>query len=643
MKRGGLLSITTRIIWISLTLISLLWRTTPTFADQPENTLTINAPETDSFPVVRFTLDAYDAQGKFIDHLQPEQIQIQEDGKNHPVQSIQPIQTGIQIILALNVNPAMLNQVDGVSGYQRIQTTLVDWANAQPQNTFDDFSFSTPTGLKVIQETNPKSWAKALSNYQIDLGHAQPSLTSLAEALDLVSDPLERQAVKRSVLYITPPLPAADLTTLNDLTERATKIGVPVNVWQIGGAQVDSVKATDPLQKLANATGGRYNLINLTTGPLPEINSLFEELRKAYQVEYTSSIQKSGSHKLVVKLSQSGQESASPAASFSVTVQPPNPIFLSPPADIHRTWDMTGASKLPVLNPDQVPLKILIEFPDEHPRSIKATRLYVNDKLVQENTKAPFDQFQWSIQNLETSAKHTLRVEVVDSLNLSGSSIETPVNLTVDQPAQTTLVKQPSQSGLIAVAAAVFAGLSLAAILTGNRRRFAHKKQNHPKGRKNDPLSQPVVIAQESALPRSPGSEGRALPDWSRLDGQNAPARLVCLDEHEQPITGGAILLTRQETTFGTNPLRATQVVSSPTVNDLHARLYRDKDNQFYLADQGSIAGTWINYAPVTTRGARLEHGDLVHIGKVMFRFELADPSQLPVKEIKVIHLDVER
>ena len=85
---------------------------------------------------------------------------------------------------------------------------------------------------------------------------------------------------------------------------------------------------------------------------------------------------------------------------------------------------------------------------------------------------------------------------------------------------------------------------------------------------------------------------------------------------------------------------RATQLLESPTVDGLHARLYRDQDDVFFLADQGSVAGTWVNYAPISTGGARLEHGDLIHIGRVTFRFELTDPSRVKPFEIQVVELE---
>ena len=82
-------------------------------------------------------------------------------------------------------------------------------------------------------------------------------------------------------------------------------------------------------------------------------------------------------------------------------------------------------------------------------------------------------------------------------------------------------------------------------------------------------------------------------------------------------------------------------MLNSPTVDGLHARLFRNAEGEFTLSDQNSIAGTWINYAPVNRNGAPLRHGDLIHMGKVVFRFELTDPSQVPAAEVKVINLEL--
>ncbi len=85
--------------------------------------------------------------------------------------------------------------------------------------------------------------------------------------------------------------------------------------------------------------------------------------------------------------------------------------------------------------------------------------------------------------------------------------------------------------------------------------------------------------------------------------------------------------ITTTETTLGSDPNLATLVLDDPTVEGLHSRLIQGENGSFRLTDEGSIAGTWINYSPVSREGAALEHGDLVHIGRVGFRFSLRQPG----------------
>jgi len=87
-----------------------------------------------------------------------------------------------------------------------------------------------------------------------------------------------------------------------------------------------------------------------------------------------------------------------------------------------------------------------------------------------------------------------------------------------------------------------------------------------------------------------------------------------------------AIPLTRAEVTIGRDPNQATCLLDDPSVDGLHARLRVDAAGRFLLADQGSIAGTWVNYAPISSEGTPLEHGDLIHFGRAVFRFQVGKP-----------------
>jgi hypothetical protein len=193
--------------------------------------------------------------------------------------------------------------------------------------------------------------------------------------------------------------------------------------------------------------------------------------------------------------------------------------------------------------------------------------------------------------------------------------------------------------------------LILVLVLAGTSRSARWKNRRAEKDRMKDPVTQPVPIRQDAKRPKKEKTAPpKRIPDaarssaaWSVWPRHNpptdAPARLVALDENEKPVTGGMLLLSRQEITFGSDPRRATQVIESDTIDGLHARLFRGQSDCFYLADQGSVAGTWVNYSPVSKEGIRLEHGDVIHIGRVQYRFEVSGSDGAALAQIKVTQL----
>jgi predicted component of type VI protein secretion system len=89
--------------------------------------------------------------------------------------------------------------------------------------------------------------------------------------------------------------------------------------------------------------------------------------------------------------------------------------------------------------------------------------------------------------------------------------------------------------------------------------------------------------------------------------------------------------------TFGSDPRRAVVTLADASVCALHARLQQTSDNGFVLNDEGSLAGTWVNYACLNGQGRRLRHGDLIHFGRLTYRFELADAPPPPEPVISLV------
>jgi pSer/pThr/pTyr-binding forkhead associated (FHA) protein len=88
--------------------------------------------------------------------------------------------------------------------------------------------------------------------------------------------------------------------------------------------------------------------------------------------------------------------------------------------------------------------------------------------------------------------------------------------------------------------------------------------------------------------------------------------------------TQKVIILSDKEITIGSDERYADILLQKPSVSPRHARVTRDAQGTFIIADCDSLAGTWLNYTPVTPRGAHLKDGDLVQLGQEVFRFEAA-------------------
>ena len=80
--------------------------------------------------------------------------------------------------------------------------------------------------------------------------------------------------------------------------------------------------------------------------------------------------------------------------------------------------------------------------------------------------------------------------------------------------------------------------------------------------------------------------------------------------------------------TFGSDARQAVLALDDAAIEPLHARLWMDDDDNFFLADADSVSGTYINYTAVNTVGSPLHHGDLIHIGHIGYRFTSSNPNK---------------
>jgi hypothetical protein len=623
-----------RTLFGALVAFSLLFGWIGGVQAQSQAAVDVYPPDVSAFPTVSMLLDAYDATGIFASGLKPEAVTILEDGQPLPPDELIEQALPAQIAVAINAGPPLdVRDGQGISRFQRIAQVLGGWAQSRPADPADDMSLVSIAG-PVISHAPPVDFLNSLNAFQPDFRASSPNLQSLALAIETVSAQTPRSGMKRAILFITPHMDDPGIeAALQPLMERAVQNRIRVFVWFVDLETYFATTSAAAFNNLAMQTGGSLFAYS-GTQQFPDPESYFASLRRTYSLKYSSAIASGGEHTLKVNVTLSTGIVSSLEQTFNMDIQPPNPILVSPPTQITRQAPEDDPFSDTILLPEKQQIQIIIEFPDRHTRSIIRSTLYVDGQLAAENTTAPFDTFAWDLSAYDRSGEHQIMVEVVDSLGMSKATIAVPVSITVIQPPRGIQAIFAKYRQPIMIGAVSLAGLALLFILfTGRLRIPSLKARREAKKVSHDPLTQPVQIAVESSsLPEADKAKKRSglwKPPAPRVRAVDAPASLIRLTANDQPATGNPIPLSEKEMTFGTDPVQANHVLDDPSISPLHARLRQTEDGEFILSDNGSVAGTWINYESVPREGHRLESGDMVNFGQLKYRFQLRTPPSV--------------
>lgn len=587
-------------------------------------------PDTSQFPTFTLYLDARDASGGVLHDLQPSDVSLTEDGQFVPVGEMREVHPGMDIAVAVNAGPSMgVRNAQGEARFDVIAAGLDNWASQGGGEATDTYGLFT-NGGKPVSGVAIADWQAAFSAYKADFRNAKPSLESLDAALATFEALPEKPGRNRALLWITTVPEGSLVTDLGGVSERLQKARLRLFIWSVSPTGAFNSEGANALRELADGSGGQYFPFS-GVEVLPDINGYFEPLRGIYLITYSTAVRSTGDHNLSAQIQEADGTLASDPVQFQFDIQPPNPMLVSPPSQITRTSPADSRDPLQALTPVRQSLRALVEFPDNHSRTLTATRLYVDGQMVAENTHAPFDQFTWDLAGYTTSGIHRIKIEAVDELGLSAQSLELPVDVKVIIPPANLSTTLARNSQYVAWASVALGGLVLGLLIfLGYRRGLFGPRRSRLKTNPNDPLTQPV--SPNRVTGRMEASEHT----WLRRGGQKTiVAQLVWLDENGSPLEKDPFLVGTHDVIFGREPTQANCLIRDASVDATHARLSRNVDGRLILRDLGSVAGTWINYAPVSLDGAHLEHGDIIHIGRVSFRLALSGVENPPTPRIE--------
>ena len=596
------------------------------------STLNILSLDSSQFPALTFYMEPYDMDGIFLENITADTVRVEEDENIIIPDSFQRIEPGVHWITAINSGPRLKDLAGGAYRIDTIRNHLLNWMQNQSADSPNDYSLTTNTGVLASHKAEPQYWMEELEKYQPDFSLSQPNLVSLTQALELASSSGGVVPQKYDILYITPMMPVEFRDQLPIMAEHAKQLGVQVDVWLVGAGTLVGSNGEKPYKQLAEITGGSYFFFS-GIEDLPNPSVSMEKLRWLYRIQYHSGMQTSGLHTLSLSLLHNDEWKDSNTLSFKFDVLPPNPIFFSPPSEIIRTpIKSENRGEEDTIEPESVEIRILVEFPDQYQRELTFSRLFADDVLVARNLEAPFDRFQWDLTPYTESQEVNLKVEIQDEAGFSASTIELPVQITMQTRKRTLFELIIDYQGWIIGIAFFFTLAFLGSAFFTFRGRGSYLFAKWPSFKKNDdPLFQQVHITQLTPIKRGQLETPELEQSFPEESKNTINAILVRLDDNMEEIPSETIGLPAQrEILLGRQKERVDIHLDESSVNAIHARICNEIENEYTIYDEGSIAGTWVNFAPISVIGAQLQHGDTIQFGRLTYRFKILYPDSTP-------------
>lgn len=528
---------------------------------------------------------------------------LRENGVPIPDTISARVPVGVDVVLVLDANADYL-QFDDRSGLSRRDKVAAGISRFAGQ-------FMNPAGLDHVSvivpneagdapafllrdATRPDEVTAAIESYVPVATRATPLHDMLAAAIEHLA--AEGDDRFRAVLLFTDGARLSSQLDYPALVEPALTARIPLYV-AILGVEVSA-------EELANVTG----LTEPTNGrnvhmPEPEaadpLYALFQSQGQQTELTYQSALRQNGPHQVSVSLGN-----VRDVATFDLTLAAPEVALTAARTTVRRAGSAVD-TPLPLLQPAVLPLTVQLVWPDGRPRRLTDVIFRVDgvsQPLAANPTPDGTGQLPlaWDISERDAGA-YRLEVEIADELGFRATSAPLEVVIEVTRPTPPTPTVAPTRVPLSEAA----------------------RQGNVPAWAIAAPLAVLGVFVAVRLIRRRPRPASPP-PPMPRV----VPASTPPPADHVAVLalagdTGEAIELTAADVTLGRGPAAVDVVLDAPGVSRLHARIRRDAAGEYWLYDEGSEQGTFLNYDRLGLAPRRLQHNDVVQLGALGLRFRL--------------------
>jgi pSer/pThr/pTyr-binding forkhead associated (FHA) protein len=566
-----------------------------------------------AFPEVSATVSISGLSGLRTAGLDKTAFTLLENNVPVSLQEVNEEEVGLQLAIVLESsdifsrrNEELVTRLDFVKNAIFGFAVGSDTAAPYMKDALDSISIIAPEGIIIQNSTVGGEINNALVAYQSEFRTDTGLFTMIGQAIDIVAGQPLRPGMKREVVIFTSGIPGAAEAETVDIAERAADAHVTLHTVLVGAAAAPTLPLAKNVETLAMLTGGSYRYFEEVPGSVNGLWDILISQRVQYRLVYRSTLKESGQYSLQALANVNGTPILSQAESFAVAIQSPTIDITGLPTEIVRSTDEPGADPASI-EPRLQTVGVQVEFPDDFSRSISRVQLIVDNAVVDEITDGPFDSLHWDLTGYTATSTHTVQAYVVDELGLEARTGLSEVLVTVTVPPSVTEQYTP-YAVTAATAAIVILALSslIFAVVAIVRRPTVVTNIVREAGARVKEATEPFIPTPHRGAAKN--KQGKAYLERTD-DLSPGPHPMI-------ELIGDNLRLGRDETL-------AQIAINDKSVSRLHARITEEADGLFFVHDEGSTSGTWVNYKQVSLTGQQLRHDDVINLGRVQLRFRL--------------------
>lgn len=590
----------------------------PVLAQERESgsRLEITAVDRADFPELSLNLIATDVRSRPLESL--EALRVRENGVPIADLELEEVPVGLDLIFVLDaVGPDAGVNTAGWGWLQTVQDALLRFGGRYMETGRDEVSLLVPAGEDgrwLVEDTaDPGAMVSTLDDYAPQPEQEPQTLALLARALVAAkasdapaatvspSDP--RARFKAIVLFTS----GAGLSRYQfpPLVDEARSLGVPIFVIAYGPEPAPTTLET--LTWLYRPTRGAFAHLS-EPAAADEVYEILAANGIQNQLHYRSRLRETGEYSITVSLQQAQDQLL-----FDLELAAPQVEIAWEDTHIRRVGAAPD-TELSALQPAVQSVPVRVTWPGGTPRDVVGASLLLDGRPQQAQVtgSAPALLFEWDIGSLD-EGEYTLTAQVTDTLGLVAESGPHPLSVVAVRPSPLpTATPVPAatavplgenvlptpETGLVNLIAVGLGGLFLLGV--GAVVFFWRRRQPPP----------------EETTPPPPPPEPETLSQ--RPVREPAAAILLLLG----PATAGPeqVPLSGTNAVLGRDPGQVDIPLADASVARLHARIRR-RNEEFWLYDEGSASGTFLNYERLGLAPRPLAHGDEIRLGRVRLRF----------------------